>query len=117
MAKNTFEKIGALRGPPTLIIYLIGWPSAHFIPPLAPTLTAEQVAKHYRDHESAIKATPALAGISQYRSDAILLACFWTVVCQGWRRGMGWSLDVLGSRIGDRAECLYDLVLLVQSNL
>lgn len=60
MPKNVFEKFGALCGPLTLIIYLVGWPSAHFIPPLAPTLTAEQVTKHYRDHESAIKATAGL---------------------------------------------------------
>lgn len=77
MPKKAFEKIGALCGPFTLIIYLVGFPSAHFIPPLAPTLTAEQVTKHYGDHESAIKATAGLITLT------VIPWIFWVATLSG----------------------------------
>lgn len=63
---NAFAKIGALCGPFFMLIFFIGWPSAHFIPPLAPTLTADQVTAHYRNHESAIKAAAGLMTLSAF---------------------------------------------------
>lgn len=64
--RNAFEKIGALCGPFFMLIFFIGWPSAHFIPPLAPTLTADQVTAHYRNHESAIKAAAGLMTLGAF---------------------------------------------------
>lgn len=64
--RNAFEKIGALCGPFFMLVFFIGWPSAHFIPPLAPTLTANQVTTHYRNHESAIKAAAGLMTLSAF---------------------------------------------------
>lgn len=66
LPKNSFEKIGALSGPFFLIVFLVGWPGAHFIPPLSPTLTADQVTLHYRNHESAIKAAAGLMTLSAF---------------------------------------------------
>ncbi len=65
-SRKAFEKIGALCGPFFILVFFIGWPSAHFIPPLAPTLTADQVTAHYRKHESAIKAAAGLMTLSAF---------------------------------------------------
>lgn len=64
--RNAFEKIGALCGPFFLLVFFIGWPSAHFIPPPSPTLTADQVTAHYRNHESAIKAAAGVMTLSAF---------------------------------------------------
>lgn len=64
--RNSFEKIGSLCGPFFMLVFFIGWPSAHFIPPPAPTLTADQVTAHYRNHESAIKAAAGLMTLSAF---------------------------------------------------
>lgn len=64
--RNALEKIGALCGPFFMLVFFIGWPSAHFIPPLAPTLTPDQVTAHYRNHESAIKAAAGLMTLSAF---------------------------------------------------
>lgn len=51
------KKISALCGPFLMLVFLIGWPSAHLIPPLARILAADQVTAHYHNRIPALTAT------------------------------------------------------------
>ncbi|KAF4624678.1 hypothetical protein G7Y89_g13495 [Cudoniella acicularis] len=58
---NIATKFSALCGPlGYILLLLLAWPAARFLPPLSPTLTPDQVVQHYVEHEAAIKALAVL---------------------------------------------------------
>lgn len=50
MGQNGFERMCAWSGIICVICFFIAFCFSGFIPPLSPSLTAEQVASHYREH-------------------------------------------------------------------
>lgn len=66
LPRKFFQKTGALCGRFFMLVLFVGWPCAHFIPPLAAVLTADQVAMRYHNHESAIKASAGLMTTSAF---------------------------------------------------
>lgn len=63
ISHNAFSKFGASCGILTLVFLLAGFPSAGFIPPLSPSLAADEVVAHYASHRAAIKATGTLMSL------------------------------------------------------
>lgn len=56
MNKNKFEIVCAWSGTICMLLFFAGLVLSDFIPPLSPSLTADQVAAHYREHASGIRA-------------------------------------------------------------
>jgi hypothetical protein len=57
---NFYPLFAACCGPLAILMFFLGLPGAYFLPPIHPSLTAEEVVQHYYDHENGIKALVAL---------------------------------------------------------
>ncbi|CAG8981236.1 hypothetical protein HYALB_00003834 [Hymenoscyphus albidus] len=55
LAAKYFQYACAASGIGCLVLFLCGLASAGFLPPIRPSLTAEQTTKHYRDHKTGVK--------------------------------------------------------------
>src|SRR5260370_711884 len=53
--KRTFEGVCATAGVITPILFFGAFTGAGFIPPLAPSASAGEIAAHYREHASGIR--------------------------------------------------------------
>lgn len=58
------ERISALSGIITLVLFFIPFATSGWLPPMKPYLGAEQVAAHYRKHEAGTKAGVCLMALS-----------------------------------------------------
>lgn len=55
MNQNTFQRFCAWSGILCFLLFFAAFGFAHFVPPLSPSLSADQVARHYQDHTSGIR--------------------------------------------------------------
>src|SRR5271168_2170451 len=63
-AQMTFQRICAISGIICPLLFFGAFVSAGFIPPLAPSSTAAEIAGHYRDHATGIRLGAAIMLLS-----------------------------------------------------
>jgi hypothetical protein len=63
-AQKTFQRICAIGGIVCLVLFFGGFVAAHFLPPMSPSLSAAQVAAHYRGHTNGIRVGAGLIFLS-----------------------------------------------------
>ncbi len=63
-AQMTFQRICAISGIICPLLFFGAFVSAGFIPPLAPSSTAAEIASHYRDHATGIRLGAAIMLLS-----------------------------------------------------
>ncbi|PNY19956.1 Uncharacterized protein TCAP_07432 [Tolypocladium capitatum] len=64
LSPRNFQYACAFSGILVLIITIVAFAASGFLPPPPPSWDAEQVAEHYREHETGIQAGAALLAIS-----------------------------------------------------
>jgi hypothetical protein len=80
-AQMTFQRICALSGIVCLLLFFGGFVAAGFLPPLAPSSSAGEIAAHYQDHATGIRFGAGLIFLS-----SMFYAWFTAVICGQMRR-------------------------------
>jgi hypothetical protein len=77
MSEVGFNRFAIFCGPIAQMLFFIFLPASVLLPPISPSLSPQDTANHYREHEQGMK-----AGISLM----ILTSMFWPVFCAGINR-------------------------------
>lgn len=93
-SQMTFEKVCAWGGISCVVLFFAAFVLAGFIPPLSPSLSAEQVAAHYQEHTSGIRIGMVLMLIS-----SAFYAMFTAVISGQMRRIPGVSITVVYTQL------------------
>ncbi len=100
--QQAFEKACAWSGVICVVLFFAAFFFAGFIPPLSPSLTAEQVAAHYQQHVSGIRGGMGLMLIS-----SAFYALFTAVTSAQMQRIPGVSITVIYAQLAAGAfACL-----------
>jgi len=81
MNQNVFQRICAWSGVACFLLFFGGFVFAHFVPPLTPSLPADEVARHYQQHAVGIRVGATLMMIS-----GMFYAAFTAVISEQMRR-------------------------------
>ena len=81
MQQRIFERACVLSGPICVTLFFAAFFCAHFVPPMSPSLSAETVAAHYRDHQHGV----LLGGVLMMLS-SLFYAAFVAVISAQMRR-------------------------------
>ncbi|KAL6401442.1 integral membrane protein [Ilyonectria robusta] len=55
ISNTAFSKFAAACGPLAILFFFLGLPGAGWLPPMSPSLSPEQVVRHYEKHETGIR--------------------------------------------------------------
>jgi hypothetical protein len=105
-AQATFQKFCAFSGIICVLLFFGGFVFAGFLPPLSPTMSADQVATHYQTHTSGIRLGAGLIFLS-----SMFYVWFTAVVAGQMRRIPGVHQTVVNaSLVGGAFGCVTFLV-------
>jgi hypothetical protein len=93
-AQMTFQRTCAVSGIICLLLFFGGFVAAGFLPPLAPALSATEVAAHYRDHTTGIRLGAGLIFLS-----SMFYAWFTAVISGQMRRIPGVHPTVVNAQL------------------
>ena len=93
-AQMTFQRVCALGGVVCVVLFFLGLLIAGFLPPMAPTLSAEQVSAYYTEHANAIRLGAAMVFVA-----SMLYASFTAVISGQMRRIPGVHPTVLNAQL------------------
>jgi len=106
MSQTSFEKTCAWSGTICVLLFFAAFGLAGFIPPMSPSLSAEQVAAHYQTHTTGIRTGMVLMLMS-----GMFYAAFTAVISAQMKRIPGVATTVVYSQLAAGSfACLTFLV-------